>query len=176
MDVSDDGSVLAIITNNGFTLVRPFPAAPERVNLLSNGNFAAGPWSVPPSPGRLAGGVVGGVLQFNNVPGSQNVVWQYLNHVFPVGAPLIARFRLGNSSTADKTITIGLWSAGGSSSSDLKTCTFVIPANSPLATYELVHRTTENWGGMVASVAADAVGSDGGSISSTTSPSSTTAR
>ena len=150
MDISDDGTVLAVITNTGFSVVRPFPLAPETVNLVRNADFAGGvqDWHtfVSPDPSSFEGGIVGGVLQFNRHsppgPGSQSLVYQNTGQPLPALAPLAARFSLGNSSTVAKTMTVILGDLDGS---DPQSCTFVVPAGSPLATYRMVARTAEPW-------------------------------
>ncbi len=172
MDLSDDSTVLAVVTNNGFAIVRPFPAAPENINLLRNADFAGGllfegglPWQtrVTPDPSSFEGGITGGELQFNRHspagPQSESLVFQATGQPLPSGAPLAAQFGLGNSSTVDKTITVVLSDAD---SSDPHSCTFVVPAASPLKTYRMMAHTTQAWNNASIFFSADTPGSDGG--------------
>jgi DNA-binding beta-propeller fold protein YncE len=71
MDISDDGTLVAVITNTGFSLVRPLLTAPQNLNLVQNGGFSSGMgnWQTfaTPDPSYVQSEVTDGVLQFNRL-------------------------------------------------------------------------------------------------------------
>ena len=162
MDASDDGTLVAVITNTGFSVVQPFPFAPEKVPLLGNGDFAGGlaGWQSA-SPGEVQSAVSAGVLQFNRLaPSSQPVVRQNTGQPVPAGAPLDIRIGLGNSGSGPRTIRVRMTDDDGS---DQDVCTFVVPAQTPLATYRMRSVTAESWSNPTIEIDADPASGDGGS-------------
>ena len=140
MDISAGGKLLAVITNNGFSVVRPFASGPPpQFNIVQNGTFGAGTtaWQTfaTPDPSYLEGGVSGGVFQFNRVAppadtSNQAVVFQETGVPLTAGAPIQAQFDLGNSSSVRKRMSVLLIE---SDFSDISVCTFWLPPGSPLA-------------------------------------------
>ncbi len=84
---------------------------------------------------------------------------QSLGQPLPAGAPLEAQFGLGNSSTVAKTIRVVLADGDFSES---KTCSFAVPAGTPLTTYRMQALTTEAWSNASIHFYADTPGTDGG--------------
>ena len=149
MSLSSDGTLLAVITNTGFSIVRPLAEAPQRVNLVRNGSFGSGMtnWQTYATPdlSYVQSDVTSGVFRFNRLsppPNSSNqaVVFQETGMALPAGAPIQARFDLGNSSSVRKRISVLLLE---SDFSDLHVCTFWVPPNAPLATYRMRSHTTK---------------------------------
>jgi hypothetical protein len=165
MDASDDGTLLAVITNNGFSIVKPFPFAPERVNLVGNGDFAAGltGWQTSGS-GQVVVSFINGftnnALHVNRHTASpEPMAAQSTAQTVPAGAPLDARLGLGNSASGPRTIRVRLADADGG---DPRECTFLIPAQTPLATYRMRAVTAEAWSNVTMSLDVDPASGDGG--------------
>jgi hypothetical protein len=106
MSISADGSVLAVITNAGFSIVRPLLESPKNTNLVRNGVFDAATthWQTfaLPDPTYIDSNVSDGTFRFNKLPPpagqpSQAVVFQQTGMALPAGAPLQARFDLGTA-------------------------------------------------------------------------------
>jgi hypothetical protein len=74
-------------------------------------------------------------------------------------APLVAQFDLGNSSSVRKRISVLVLD---SNFSDLAVCTFWIPANTPLTTYQMKTHTTQAWANASIYFYAASAGSNGG--------------
>ena len=168
MDISANGALLAVITDNGFSIVRTFTTAPEGVNLVRNGDFSAGTnrWQTfaTPDSSYIVSNVVGGVLEYSRVPPPQGttnqaVVFHETGIALPSGAPLFAEFDLGNSSSVRKRISVLLID---SNFSDLHVCTFWLPPNLPLTTYQMKTHTTKAWSNAAIYFYAATPGSDGG--------------
>jgi hypothetical protein len=149
--ISADGSLLAVIADHGFSLVRPWPTAPPSLNLVRNGAFGSGltRWLTfaTPDPTYLVGGVTGGVFEFARVPAppgtsNQAVIYQETGMSLPAGAPLQADFDLGNSGPVRKRVSVLLLD---SDFSDLHVCTFWLPPNLPLTPYRIRTHTTRPW-------------------------------
>jgi hypothetical protein len=77
----------------------------------------------------------------------------------PAGAPIQARFDLGNSSTARKRISVLLIEADFS---DISVCTFWVPPGEPMATYRMRTHTTKPWTNAAIYFYAATEGSDNG--------------
>ena len=77
----------------------------------------------------------------------------------PTGAPLDARFELGNSSSARKRISVLLIE---SDFSDISVCTFWVPPNTPLTPYRMRSHTTKAWSNAAIYFYAATAGTDGG--------------
>ena len=168
MDLSPDGALLAVVTNTGFSIVRPLEESPQNLNLVRNGGFAGGlaNWVTfaTPDPSYMQFGVTAGVLRFNRLPPppgttNQAVVFQETGMALPAGAPLQARFDLGNSGSDRRRISVLLLD---SNFSDLHVCTFWIPPNSPLASYRMRSHTTQPWANAAIYFYAATASSDGG--------------
>jgi hypothetical protein len=165
MDISADGALLAVVTDNGFSLVRPWPTAPTGRNLVRNGGFTSPlrtRWQsfTAPATAQIWNSVVGGVLQFNRPAGStQAAMYQETGMALPAGAPLQADFDLGNSSTARKRISVLLLNADFS---DLHVCTFWLPPGLPLSTFRIRTHTTRPWTNAAIYFYAATPGTDGG--------------
>ncbi len=151
MDLSPDGALMAVVTNTGFSIVRPLEEAPQNLNLVRNGRFASGvtPWATFATPDStyMQSGVTAGVFRFNRLPPppgttNQAVMFQETGMALPAGAPIHARFDLGNSGSDRRRISVLLIE---SDFSDLHVCTFWLPGNSPLATYRMRSHTTKPW-------------------------------
>jgi YVTN family beta-propeller protein len=151
MDLSPAGALIAVVTNTGFSIVRPLEEAPQNLNLVRNGRFASGVtnWATFATPDStyMQSGVTAGVFRFNRLPPppgttNQAVVFQETGMALPAGAPIQARFDLGNSGADRRRISVLLIE---SDFSDLHVCTFWLPGNSPLATYRMRSHTTKPW-------------------------------
>ena len=161
MDASDDGTLMAVITNTGFSVVKPFPFAPEKIALLGNGDFAAGltGWQMAP-PGDIESSVAGGVLQFNRLaPAAAPAALQLIDQPFPAAAPIDIRVGLGNSGSSPRTIRVRAADGVGD---DAHICTFVVPAQTPLSTYRMRVVTSGTWASATVDIDADAASGDGG--------------
>ncbi len=119
--------------------------------LIQNGGFAGGTgrWLsfATPDPSYMVSNIANGVLQFNRVPpppGTSNQVTVYQETGVPLagGLPLLARFKLGNTSSVRKRISVLTLD---SNFSDLAVCTFWLPPNAPLQTYMMQSHTTQAW-------------------------------
>jgi hypothetical protein len=168
MDISGDGSLLAVITDHGFSLVRPWPVAPPALNLVRNGTFASGltRWIkfATPTPGHIDGTVNGGVFEFYRLPAppgtpNQAVVYQETGMALPAGAPVQADFDLGNSSSVRKRISVLVLDGDFS---DLHVCTFWLPPSLPLTTFRMRTHTTRPWVNASIYFYASTPGFDGG--------------
>ncbi len=169
MDLSPDGRVLAVVTNNGFSVVEPFASGPpQQVELVRNGDFARSTtgWQTfaTPDPGYFQGGVTGGVFEFNRLPpppdqSNQATVFQNTGVPLPSGATIRAQFDLGNSSSVRKRVSVLLLDADFS---DLSVCTFWVPPGSGLATYRMTSHTTRPWTNASIYFYAATAGIDGG--------------
>jgi Tol biopolymer transport system component len=143
------------------------PSPPE-ANLTSNGSFASGlqfwqPYATP-APTYIVTDTSAGELQFYRVeppPGTSNqaVVFQNTGAALLPYAPVEARFRLGNSSTVRKRISVLVHDADFS---DLSVCTFWLEASAPMRPYVMRTHTTRFWTNATISFYAATSGSDGG--------------
>ena len=159
--LSDDGAFLSFesaattllpVDSNGanrdafVTRWRSVAAQPD-INLLRNGDFAAGfnRWIqfALPEPDDIVVNTAGGVLQFFRPAGSQQaVVLQGTGGQLPAFAPITASFQLANSSAGRKRITALIHDGDFS---DLSVCTFFLDAGAPMRTYGLRTHTTQPW-------------------------------
>jgi Tol biopolymer transport system component len=123
----------------------------DGTNMISNGDFSEPPvGGGPPSPWVVFGlptspvwSVNNGVFNFHRTVGStQGVVYQQTNLAVEAEGVLQAQFELGNSSTARKRVLVLIHDGDFSDSS---ACTFWLPANTPLRTYEMKLHATEMW-------------------------------
>jgi Tol biopolymer transport system component len=122
-------------------------AAQPDINLLRNGDFAAGfnRWIgfALPEADDLIQDTTGGVLKFYRATGStQAVVLQGTGGQLPAFAPITASFRLANSSAGRKRISVLIHDGDFS---DLSVCTFFLDGFAPMQTYGLRTHTTQPW-------------------------------
>jgi hypothetical protein len=119
-------------------------------SLLLNGNFSSGTSSwrawASSDPLDMVTSLADGVLKFHKVPpsgGGANTGFFYQDTNLSVssGTRMYARFDLGNSGSVPKTVNVMLHS----NFNDIKTCTFNLPANSPLRTYQMRAITSATW-------------------------------
>jgi Tol biopolymer transport system component len=138
------------------------PTAPVTVglpgpNLLVNGDFSAGlaPWG---TFGQIVSQIAGGVFEFYRPPGPPaGVVLQATGQAMVDNQILRATFRLGNSSSSRKRVTVLLHD---SNFSDLSACTFWLPPNLPLSDYSMRMFATKAWTNAMFSVYPATVGID----------------
>ena len=143
-------------------------APPAGTNLVSNGGFAggAGSWFTfaTPDPTHIVWNVSGDVFRFYRQPdatgaANQAVLLQHSGTALPAGSPLRATFRLGNSSSVRKRISVLVLDGDFS---DLSVCTFWLPPNAPLQPYGMQTHTTKPWKDTAIYFYAASAGSDGG--------------
>lgn len=143
------------------------PPAPGP-NLIQNGDFSGGLSSwltfATPDSSYIQAAVNGGVLEFFRVPpppgaSNQAVIFQRTGMALDSGTPLIAAFDLGNSSSVRKRISVLIHEVDFS---DLFVCTFWLPPNLALTTYEIRTHTTKAWTNATIAFYAATPGSDGG--------------
>ena len=155
---------------NGFGLASSATAAitigpASGINMVQNGNFGTGalaPWTVFEEP-NIQWAINANVFEYwRQNPGTgstQAVVFQ--NTGLPVAAntPLQAQFRIGNSSTVRKRISVLIIDGDFS---DITVCTFWLAPSSPLALYTMNTRTTKAWSNAAIYFYAATKGQDGG--------------
>ncbi len=143
-------------------------SAPPNVNLMRNGTFAGGlsRWLefATPDMTHIVSNVTGGVYQYYRVPPppgtpGQAVVFQNTTAQLLPGAPIVATFDLGNSSSARKRVSVLVHDANFS---DLHVCTLWLDAGAPMRTYTMRTHTTRAWADATISFYAATAGSDGG--------------
>lgn len=136
--------------------------------MIVNGDFSAGlsSWqtTAAPSLDYLVAGVSDGVLQFYRLPApkgskGQGTVLQQTGVGVASGIALDAQFALGNSSAVRKRINVLILE---SNASEVATCSFWLPANTPLRTYSMRARTTKPWTNAAIYFQAVTEGSNGG--------------
>jgi hypothetical protein len=131
--------------------VAPAPGGAPGPDLLVNGNFDTGtlaPWF---TFGTITSQITNGVFQFIK-PSSAlptGVVAQQLAQPMAAGQILTATFRLGNSSSVRKRVTVILHD---SIFSDFTACTFWLPPGQPLSTFEYRTFTSRAWADAMLSV------------------------
>jgi Tol biopolymer transport system component len=120
----------------------PASAGSPGPNLLVNGDFSAGMqgWIMF---GQIVGQVSGGVFESYRPAGSPaGVVLQPSGQAMTNDTALTASFRLGNSSSIRRRVTVLLHDLDFS---DLSACTFWLPPGMPLSSYTLRTFTTRPW-------------------------------
>jgi hypothetical protein len=145
------------------------PNPPPDVNLIGNGGFTNGMscwWShATPDPNHIVTQTTNGMLEFYRVPqpagerSNQAVVFQLTGVSLPEQAPLSASFDLGNSSNIRKRISVLLVDFDFS---DIRVCTFWLPANAPLQTYRMRTFSRKPWFNTTVAFYAASPGSVGG--------------
>jgi hypothetical protein len=155
------GSVAALSLFTVAGLTAPGP------NLVQNGDFSGGLASwvtfATPDNSYIQADVNGGVLEYYRLPPppaqtNQAVVFQRTGVALELGTPLVAAFDLGNSSPERRRISVLIQDFDFS---DLFVCTFWLPANLPLTTYEIRTHTTRPWVNATIAFYAATAGSNG---------------
>jgi DNA-binding beta-propeller fold protein YncE len=164
MDLSRDGTLLAVITNTGLSFVRTDSAAPlQNFNFVRNHRFDSGlnrwlPFGVP-NPADLISHISDGVFEFAlQNGGGEGGVFQNTGQAFPASAILDAQFSLGNSSGEPRNISVVV---GNASLTDARICTFVVPPGAPLRAYRMQLKTLQAWSGTLIRFATDTAGASG---------------
>jgi beta-mannanase len=127
------------------TTVAPTVIAPPPVNgedIVGNGNFSAGTngWG---TSGQITSRVNNGVFEFyQNVGGSQAVLFQNMARPNPSRGGFEVRVDLGNSSGVRKRTVVILHDRDFS---DLNMCSIWLEANAPLRTYVMQTASKEAW-------------------------------
>jgi hypothetical protein len=136
------------------------------LNLVNNGdfNFPIGSstlnWGTFADPANgITAQITGGVVEFVRASGSaQAVMLQDSGQPVPLEGGLRANFNMGNSSNVRKRVAVLLHDRDFS---DIALCTFWMPPNAPMRTYQMLTHTTEAWTAAVMSVyasTADGIG------------------
>ncbi len=143
-------------------------SAPPNVDLMRNGDFTGGmtrwvPFATP-TMGHIVTQITAGVFEYYRLappPGQagQAVIFQNTTAQLLPGAPIVATFDLGNSSSARKRISVLVHDGDFS---DLHVCTMWLPAGTPLQTYTMRTHTTKAWSNATISLYAASANSDGG--------------
>ena len=161
--------ILAQTTRTSGRSQEPNPQAPPNVNVLTNGTYTDGMagWLqyATPDPSYVVTQLTNGVLEFYRVPGpaferpNQAVVFQWTGLSLPAGAPVVASFDMGNSSSVRKRMSVLVHD---SDFSDLHVCTFWLAPNAPLRTYTMRTHTTRIWSNTTIAFYAASGGTNGG--------------
>jgi hypothetical protein len=120
----------------------PASAGTAGPNLVVNGDFSAGMqgWS---TFGQIVSQVTNGVFESYRPAGNPaGVLLQPTGQAMTNDTPLTASFRLGNSSSIRRRVTVLLHDLDFS---DLSACTFWLPPGMPLSNYTLRTFTTKPW-------------------------------
>ena len=140
------------ITGGAYSLTTGYWTIPT-LNLINNGDFgdsistasASQNWSPfsLPTPTGIQYRIQAGVFEFYRQPGAtQAVVFQNTTQPLPADAPFRITFQLGNTSANTRRALVLVHDADFS---DSQVCSFWIPGNTPLRTYQVVSKTTEAW-------------------------------
>ncbi len=168
--VQDEDTVTCTVTPNDGQVDGPTSTTSNlaETNLLQNADFSSGTtgWALFSTPDQsyIQSQITGGVLEFYRNPpppgtANQAVVFQETQTSLRAGARIGARFRLGNSSSVRKRISVLIHDIDFT---DLSVCTFWLPANLPLTHYEMVTHTTKPMGHATISFYAATHSSNGG--------------
>ena len=114
-------------------------------NVVGNGNFGNGTtgWTVVSAGADTVTDTGNQVLNFYRPPGStQGVVLQPTGLAAPASAPLEATFKIGNSDTVMKRMTVIVHSSAWD---DLAVCNFYLPPGQTLSNYTMRMHTTVAW-------------------------------
>ena len=172
---------LNIGTASASVTVQPW-SSNHGANLIKNGSFIEGMnhWSLfaTPEQSYIDSAIVGERFQFSRIPppagmANQAVVFQATGAAMSAGAPLLAKFDLGNTSSTRKRISVLVLDADFS---DLHVCTFWLAPNAPARTYEVRSHSTKSWSSATIAFYAASVRDDGGfytldNVSLTSAPS-----
>ena len=138
-------------------LVTPPAGGGAGPNLLTNGNFSAGqsPWFLF---GQITAQITAGVFEFVRPPGTPSgVVLQTTGQTMAAGGLMSASFRLGNSSSVRKRVTVLLHD---NDFTDLSACTFWLAPGQPLSDYAMATYATKAWANATLSIYPATVGLD----------------
>jgi hypothetical protein len=131
-------------------------------NFIVNGSFNSGiqEWLTfgAPTTSDIVWNIVNGVFQFYRT-GTQATVFQQTNSALGAGVSVRARFDLGNSSSVRKRVSVLILDGDFS---DLSVCTFWLPPNSALTTYEMATHPTKPWVNTAIYFYGASTGSNGG--------------
>ena len=156
------------VVRDAFLVNWPYLSAPQFIDLIRNGSFAAGSnhWLTFATPdlSYIVWSVAGGVMNFYRnppPPGTTNqaVVFQPTTAQLLPYAPIFARFDLGNTSSVRKRVSVLIHDGDFA---DLHVCTFWLPPNTAPQTYVMYTHTTKFWANATISFYAATAGSDGG--------------
>ncbi len=124
-------------------------ALPADGNMVQNGTFFNGrtKWLFFEEPDIVHNSGAGGVFEYHKAnptttASGQAVIFQNTGQAVAAGAPIVAQFDIGNADTIRKRISVLVID---SDFSDLSVCTFWLPANSPLQTYQMKTHPTKAW-------------------------------
>lgn len=121
--------------------------APYETELVRNASFDDGTGEWSPS-GQVSWSVQDGVMRFLRLNTSEPPLWaafyQDVGYGIRANSLVELRVRLGNASGYDKTISISLYNAAGRDYGEL-TCSFRVPANTPLGDYSLRGQVRDTW-------------------------------
>ncbi len=119
---------------------------PPADNWLTNSDFSAGTDAWQPL-GALSWDVTDNTLQATHLRGTSYAyaaLAQDTGHSAYADTPLTLSLQLGNTSGINKTVTVELLNAAGRQYGAL-TCEFLVPANTPLTTYQLQGIPSGTW-------------------------------
>ncbi len=119
--------------------------AADGASMVTNGNFSTGDLTGWTAFGTITAQVTNGVAQFIRPSSAapSGVLLQRTGVPVAAGQVVTATFRLGNSSSARKRVTVLLHDF---TFGDLAACTFWLPAGQPLSNYMMRTYTTQAWG------------------------------
>jgi hypothetical protein len=135
--------------------------APPVGNIVLNGDFSSvvshgspAPsnhqptnWSLFATPDltHIVSQVTNGVFEYYRVPNGANqaVIFQHTGVAFGPNTPLRAQFSLGNSDDQRKRVSVIM--VADTAFNDIAVCTFWLPANTPLAVYQMRTHTNRDW-------------------------------
>lgn len=136
--------------------------------MIRNGDFSNGEtfWQffATPTSASIVHEVTNGVLEYYRVPPApgttnQAVAFQTTGVSLPAGAPVLAQFDLGNSSSVRKRIAVLVLDT---SFADLSVCTFWLEPNAPMRTYQIRSHTNQAWSDTALYFYAATAGESGG--------------
>ncbi len=135
-------------------------------NVVENGDFSQVDgngipigWGIYTQGGAGYWNATSGVFNFYRTAGmSQAVTLQYTGLALPTAAPLELTFRMGNSDTVRKRLTVMIHTPGFD---DLALCTFWLAPQQPLKDYAMRSHTTKAWTDATASFYAADVNASG---------------
>jgi hypothetical protein len=117
-------------------------------DMIQNGNFNAGiaNWTVFEEPDIVHNNGAGGEFKYHlanptTTASGQAVMFQRTGLSVPSGTTLLASFQLANDEASRKRISVIV---GDSDFSDLSVCTFWLPANAPMRTYQMKTHPTKD--------------------------------
>lgn len=155
------------LSGGAYTLTTGYWSIPT-LNLINNGDFGDAisttsgnmnwvTFAQPPT--AIQHRVQNGVFEFSRQIGStQAVVFQNTNQPLPSNAPMRVTFQLGNTSPNTRRALVMLHDANFQ---DSQICSFWLPGNTPLRTYQMLTKTTQAWTDASMSIYASTQSPDG---------------